>query len=172
MREAVAYSRSNDLKRALRAIDGALALRPNDPYYHELKGQILIDNRQAAASVGSYRRAVSLAPKHALILAGYGRALLAAGQPRAAVSALEQSRSRDQQNPRALRDLGQAYAQTGQPGMASAVTAERYALTGRLETAGTHAKRAMGLLPRGSAPWRRAQDVLLAYEQSQKRKRR
>jgi predicted Zn-dependent protease len=68
--------------------------------------------------------------------------------------------------------MSQAYAKTGQNGMAALVTAERYALVGRLDDAGLHAKRATALLPRGSATWRRAQDVLLAYEQSQKRKRR
>jgi predicted Zn-dependent protease len=52
------------------------------------------------------------------------------------------------------------------------VTAERYALQGRLDDAGLHAKRATALLPTGSPGWRRAQDVLVAYERSQKRKRR
>ena len=172
MREAAAYSRQNKLSRALKAIDSAIKLRPNDPYLHDLKGQILIDNRQAGAAVGSYRRAQALAPRDALISAGLGRALLAAKQPKAARAALEQSRDRDTQNPRMLRDLAQAYAQTGQPGMASLVTAERYALLGRLKDAGVHAKRASGLLPRGSGAWRRAQDVLIAYERTEKRKKR
>jgi predicted Zn-dependent protease len=52
--------------------------------------------------------------------------------------------------------------------MASLVTAERYALTGRMKDAGIHAKRAAGLLPRGSAGWQRAQDVLSAAETAEK----
>ena len=172
IREAAAYSRQNNLKRALRSIDSAIALRPKDPYLYELKGQILIDNRQAAAAVASYQRAVALAPREALIGAGLGRALLAAKQPKSALSALETARSRDAQNPRLMRDLATAYAQTGQAGQASLITAERYALLGRIDDAGVHAKRASGLLPEGSGAWRRAQDVLIAYEQSKKRKKR
>ena len=85
---------------------------------------------------------------------------------------MERSRNLDFRNALVLRDMSQAYAKTGQNGMAALVTAERYALSGRFEDAGLHAKRAVALLPRGSATWRRAQDVLLAYEQIQKRKRR
>ncbi|AXI46921.1 hypothetical protein C1J03_13345 [Sulfitobacter sp. SK012] len=42
--------------------------------------------------------------------------------------------------------------------------------SGRLKDAGTHAKRASGPLPRGSGPWQRAQDVLIASERAAKRK--
>jgi predicted Zn-dependent protease len=70
-----------------------------------------------------------------------------------------------------LRDLSVAYAQSKQPGMAALVTAERYALRGRLKDAGIHAKRATGLLPRGSGPWQRAQDVLIASERAAKKRK-
>ena len=69
-----------------------------------------------------------------------------------------------------MRDLAVAYARTGNPGMASLATAERYALLGRFEDAGIHAKRAVGLLPRGSAGWNRAQDVLDAAKTAGKRR--
>ena len=80
------------------------------------------------------------------------------------MSALERARDRDARDPRLLRDLAVAYARAGQTGMASVTTAERYALLGQLENAGIHAKRATGLLPRGSAGWRRADDILNAAE--------
>jgi predicted Zn-dependent protease len=107
----------------------------------------------------------------AQILGGLGRAQLAAGQPKAALATLEAARTRDFGDARVLRDLGQAYAQTGQTGMASVAVAERYALLGRLDDAVIHAERAMGLLPRGSVGWRRAEDVFIAYEQDKKRRR-
>ena len=65
---------------------------------------------------------------------------------------------------RVLRDLGGAYAQLGNAGMASLLTAERYALLGRPKDATIHAKRAFDLLKRGSPGWQRAQDVLFASE--------
>lgn len=170
MREAVAFHRQNNLKKSLVALNGALAQRPNDAYYYELKGQILMENRRWSEALTSYRQAVDLAPSEALILGGYGRALLAAGQPKQAIQAMEKARARDFRDARLLRDMSLAYAKTGRTGMAALVTAERYALQGRMDDAGRHAKRASALLPRGSATWRRAQDVLIAAEQYQKRK--
>jgi len=168
MREAVAYHRRSDLARAAGAIDRAIAARPNDPYYHELKGQIMIESRRFDAAVAAYGKAASLAPENALILGAYGRALLAAERVRDAVTYLERAHARDGRDPRVLRDLAQAHARLGNRGMASLMTAERYAMAGRLPDAGIHAKRASDLLPRGSTGWRRAQDVLAAAERAAK----
>ena len=169
MRQAVAYHRQSNLSRALKAIDGALAIRQGDPYLMELKGQILLESRRFDAAVQVYRAAANRAPREPLILGGLGRALLAAGQPKAALKALEAARGRDFSDTRILRDLAVAYAQTGRNPMASVVTAERYALQGRMKDAAIHAKRAVDTLPRGSGPWQRAQDVLSASERAARR---
>ncbi|WP_246149580.1 M48 family metalloprotease [Tritonibacter litoralis] len=172
MREAIAYHRNNKLQKALASIDGALRLRPKDGFYLELRGQFLMENRRWGDAMATYQRAAQFSPNNPLILASLGRAQLAANQPRAALKTLEKARSIDFRNNSLLRDMAQAYAKTGQNGMASLVTAERYALRGRLGDAGIHAKRASGLLPTGSAAWRRAQDVLIAAERFEKRKKR
>ncbi|MCP5114953.1 MAG: hypothetical protein GY953_29335 [bacterium] len=44
--------------------------------------------------------------------------------------------------------------------MASLATAERYALIGRTKDAVSLARRAAGILPKGSPGWLRAQDIL------------
>lgn len=171
MRQAIAHHRQADLRRALAAIDGALRLRPQDAYLHELRGQILMEGRQIKPAVAAYARATNLDPKNALILGSYGRALLADGQVNKAVQFLEAARSRDGRDPRLLRDLAQANAHLGNNGMASVVTAERYAMVGRLKDAKLHAERASALLPRGSAAWQRAQDVIFAAEAEEKRRK-
>ncbi len=171
MREAIAHHRNADLPRALAAINRALEIRPDDPYYHELKGQILFESRRFAEAAKAYARATSLAPRDALILGALGRALLAAGKPREAIAHLERSYARDGRDARVLRDLAQAHARLGNPGRAALATAERYAMSGHLLDAGIHAKRAADLLPRGSPGWRRAQDILLAAERAGKTKR-
>ena len=169
MREAVARHRQSDTEGALRAIDRAIAMRGNDPYYMELKGQILLESRRFGDAVRTYQAAANGASREPLILAGLGRALLAVDQPGEALRALEAARGRDPSDARMLRDMAVAYAKTGQPGMASVVTAERYALQGRFEDAELHAERAEAQLPRGSGPWQRAQDVLSAAERAQER---
>ncbi|MEX0308649.1 MAG: M48 family metalloprotease [Tateyamaria sp.] len=172
MREAAARHRNSQTRQAVAAIDRAIALRPQDPFLYDLKGQILMESRQFAAAANTHGRAVQLRPNDALLQAGYGRALLASGNTSAALRALERARQIDFRDGSMLRDLSVAYAKSGQRGMASLITAERYALRGRLEDAGIHAKRATGLLAEGSGPWQRAQDVLLASERAEKRKKR
>lgn len=171
MRQAIAYHRSLDFANARSTIDRAIAARPDDPYLYELKGQILIESRRAEAARTAYARAVELAPTDALILSGYGRALLATGQPREALDILERARARDYRDTRMMRNLALAYSETGRPGMAAMVTAERYALMGRMDDALIHAKRAIGLLPEGSTGWQRAEDVLVAAKRAERRKR-
>ncbi|MFD0857939.1 M48 family metalloprotease [Roseovarius aquimarinus] len=162
MQQAVAWHRQSNLGKSMAAMDRAIAARPNDPFYQELRGQILMENRQFDAALNAYARAVNLAPDHPLILGSYGRALVAQGQYAKALQVLEKARSRDGRDARVMRDLAVAYAKSGQNGMASLVTAERYAMSGRLEDAEIHAARASGLLPNGSGGWQRAQDVLSA----------
>lgn len=169
MRKAVAYHRQSNLTRALSNIDAAIATRPKDPFLRELKGQILLESRRPSEAVAVYSAAARLAPREALILGGLGRAHLAAGNPSEALRVLEKARGRDYRDTRILRDLAVAYAKTGQNAMASLVTAERYALQGRLNDAAIHATRAEGALPRGSGPWKRAQDVLSAAQSARRR---
>ncbi|MEY8882754.1 M48 family metalloprotease [Donghicola sp. XS_ASV15] len=171
MREAVAYHRQPNARKAIATIDKLASARPQDPFVHELRGQILLESRNFSPATNAYGRAVKLAPNDPLILGGYGRSLLAldtADSNKRALAALEKARRIDRYSAGVLRDLGMAYARAGQNGMASLVTAERYALRGRLNDAALHAKRAEGLLPRGSAPWQRAQDVLTAAKAAPK----
>ena len=89
IREAVARNRNSNAKGALKAVNAAIAQRPNDPFLHDLKGEILMDARQFKAAVAAQAKAVKLAPRDGLIQAGYGRALLATDNVKAAKAALE-----------------------------------------------------------------------------------
>lgn len=169
---AVAHHQAHQTEDALAAIDQLIARRPEDPYAQEVRAWILLEARQFAASAEAYERAVALAPNEPLFLSGYGQALLALDTDQsnaAALEVLEKSRARDPLNAGVLRDLGLAYARAGNNGMASVATAERYALSGQLQDAALHAKRASGLLPQGSPGWRRAQDIMLAAKTQKKR---
>lgn len=172
IRKAIAWHRSGKGTDALKAMVGLIAASPNDPYLHELHGQILLERKQFNAALAAYGKAVKLAPRNALIVGQYGHALLVSGNPKAALPYLERSANLEQRDARVLRDLGGAYAQLGNAGMASLLTSERYALLGRPKDATIHAKRALGLLNRGSPGWQRAQDVLLASESAANSRRK
>ena len=175
LRRAIAYHKTPNPKKALAELNKLLKLRPKDPFYSELKGQILLESRNAKAAVSYYKRAASLAPNEALILAGLGRALVAVDTKASIAEALRvltRARGRDAGDPVMLRNLALAHAKSGQNGMASVATAERYAVLGRFKDAEIHAKRAEGALPRGSSGWLRAQDVLSAAASAPKKRRR
>ncbi|MBE1292615.1 MAG: tetratricopeptide repeat protein [Rhodobacteraceae bacterium] len=170
MRLAVAYHRQQNAAKAVSHINQALEVRPNDPYYYELKGQILLENRQFQNAVTAYKKAADLAPSNALILGGLGRSLLTVNRPKEALTYLEAARARDFRDANVLRDLGSAYAQTGQHGMASLLAAERHALANRLDDAEIHARRAMARLPQGSNAYRRADDIARAAKRRKDKK--
>ncbi|MEM9049202.1 MAG: M48 family metalloprotease [Pseudomonadota bacterium] len=167
VRRAVALHRTPDPAGALREMQRLLALKPNDAYYQELMGQILMESARLRESVPYYRRALALAPHEPLIRAGLGRALVALDDNAVnseAITLLERALREDPGNVPALRDLGLAYARAGREGDAAVVTAERFALMRRFQDVAIHAKRAMALLPRGSPGWLKAQDLLLVSE--------
>lgn len=170
MRLAVAYHRQQNTAKAVSHINQALETRPDDPYYYELKAQILLESRQFQNAVTAYRKAADLAPSNALILGGLGRALLTVNRPKEALQYLEAARARDFRDARVLRDLGSAYAQTNQHGMASLLAAERYALANRLDDAEIHARRAMARLPQGSSAFNRADDIARAAKRRKDKK--
>ncbi len=154
---------------ALVEVDRLIALRPNDPYYWELKGQILFENGRAADAVGPYRKASELAPREPLIRGSLGRALLALNDRNAdaeALAALEDATREDPGEIAILRDLALAYARDGQEGRAALATAERYALQGSARDTFRHASRALDLLPVGSPGWLKADDIRAVAERS------
>lgn len=172
MRKAIAWHRSGHGDKAVSTLQSLLKARPKDPFLRELLGQVLLERQQYGAAVSAYKSAVDHAPRNALILGQYGHALLVSGNPKAALPQLERSLQRDRRDARVLRDLGGAYARLGNRGMASLMTAERYALQGRMKDAGIQAKRASATLKRGSPGWQRAQDVLLAADADQSSRRK
>ena len=166
MRRAVALHRKPDQKAAIATINQLVATRPNDPYYAELQGQILLESRQFTAAVAAYRRAAAKLPREAQVQAGLGRALLATGDATAAVKALDAARAREPWDAGTLRFLAQAYAQTGNQGMATLTASEARLLSGDPKAALPLAKRAAAALGHGSVGWRRAQDVIDASEKA------
>ena len=80
---AISAYRHSDLRAAVAQIEQLIAAQPNNPYFHELKGQALVENGRAAEAIAPLRRAVSLAPQPALIQIMLGQALVATGDPAA-----------------------------------------------------------------------------------------
>ncbi len=172
---AIAYYRHlSELGRALDLIDSLIAERPDDPYFHELKGQILFENGRVAEAVEPYRRAVALLPEAPLLRIGLAHVLIETGDDAvlaAAAKHLEAALRRDRDNRSAWRFLSIAYGRADKPGLSALASAERALLGGSFAEAVSFATRAAARLPFGSPGQLRAEDVRSAAESALKRKK-
>lgn len=160
---AVASYRGGNLQVAGPIMDELVAAQPNNPYFHELKGQALLERGHPRESLPSYRRALQLSAGNPLIRSALGRAMVAT-EDRAmldeAVRELERSSVQDPDAPDTYRFLGIAYGRKGDEGRASLATAQGYFVLGAYPLAKRSAARAQALLPRGSPGWVRADDIV------------
>ena len=67
------------LGEALQAIDGLIATQPANPYFQELKGQVLMESGRAQAGLPYLRKAVAMASNATPISVLLGHALVGAG---------------------------------------------------------------------------------------------
>jgi predicted Zn-dependent protease len=171
---AVALYRTGALGSALLTIDGLLKEHPNDPYFHELRGQMLFDNGRVNEAVPSYRRAVQLLPATGIIKVDFARVLIESNKPendREAIRNLELAATQGESGNFELWRLeAAAYSRMNNRGMTSLARAEMAVLRGNRAEAQAHAAAAEHALPRGTPAWQRAQD-LTAYIDSRPRKR-
>jgi predicted Zn-dependent protease len=158
-RAVLAY-KSGRLSEALSAIDALLREQPGNAYFHELKGQALLESGRAREAVGPLRQAVALSPNGAPIRAMLGQALLAVGETDAAIRELSTAAAREPESPEPFRYLSMAYGRKGDIGQAELAAAQGFFNVGDLKNAQTQASRAMTKLSAGSAAYRKAEDIL------------
>lgn len=169
---AFAYHKSNDLQSALAEVDSLIAERPDDPYFHELKAQILFERGQAAEAIKSYELAVRGAPGSALIRTDLARAQMALEDPRwleHAIYNLRLAVAAERTYAFAWRQLGIAYGRAGKVGESSWALAEEAALRNKWSEAAFHAGKAKTLLPMGSPEWLQAQDIASQAERKNRK---
>lgn len=161
---AYAWHKSAHPDRALNEVAALVRSAPDDPYFLELEGQVLLESGRPADAVAPLRRAVAGTAQQPLIAALFGHALIATedeGNYPEAETVLRAAVNRDNDNPFAWYQLGIVYAHNGDEPRAALATAERYVLTGQAGLALASAETAMAGLPDGTPDWLRAQDIAL-----------
>ncbi len=78
---AISAYRFSDMRGAVAQIDGLIKAQPNNPYFHELKGQALMESGKGAEAIAPLRQAVALAPNARLIRAMLAQALVTSNNP-------------------------------------------------------------------------------------------
>ncbi|MDX9860200.1 MAG: M48 family metalloprotease [Rhodospirillales bacterium] len=162
---AIAYYKVPDLEKALPLIDQLIAEQPTDPYFHEMKGQMLFENRRAAEAIPSYEAAVRLLPSAPLLRLDLARIQLEMNDPVLLDAAIENLRIAQQAEPSSSwiwRNLAIAYGRKGDKGLSTLALAEEAYFRGNLREAREYAKRAEKLLPADSTAALQAQDILHA----------
>ncbi|HEX9954552.1 MAG TPA: M48 family metalloprotease [Allosphingosinicella sp.] len=161
---AYAWHKTAYPERALGEIDSLLVSTPDDPYFLELRGQVLLESGRPAEALQSLRSAVARAPDQPLIAALLGHALIATEKPEnfeEAKTVLRTAIGRDNSNPFAWYQLGIVYDREGDQGRAALATAERYNLENQPKLALANAEQALAAIPTGSRDWLRAQDIAM-----------
>ncbi len=165
---AIALYRVPELDRAVAEIDRLIADHPDDPYFHELKGQMLFENGRIDAAIAPYRQAVALKPVP-LLRIGLARALIESGggeAGREAIGQLKTALGGEPRNAGAWRLLGIAQGRAGEEGEASLSLAEWALLSGKDDDARLHARRAEHRIGPNDPGWLQLQDILRAIEES------
>ena len=161
---AYAYHKDALVDEALAEADGLLAIDPQDPYFLELKGQILLESGRPLEALPPLKQATELTYHQPLIATMYGHALIAtddASQLGEAERVLRAALARDRLNPFAWYQLGVVYAAKGDQPRARLASAEQQVMTRRYPDAIRSAQVAEAGLDPGSPDWIRAQDIAL-----------
>jgi len=163
---AIINYRTGGTAQAVRAVDALIAQAPNYPYFHELKGQILLESGRAQEAAAPLRQAVALAPKSGLIRIMLGHALLQtgnAGQLEEAIANLTTGLNSEPLASDGYRHLATAYQRQGRVAEAELASAEGLLIDGDIESAKNFARRAQAKFSRGSPGWLKADDII-GYE--------
>lgn len=162
---AIAWYRDGQTERALAAVDVLLAEQPENPYFWELKGQILFEEGRPAEAIGAHQRSVELKPDAPLLRINLAHAMIETRDPARldqAVDQLKRATTLEKDNTLGWRLLSQAYASQGKEGEARLASAEMYFAMGAEQQATQFALRARDMLEPGSAEWTRAMDIVFA----------
>jgi predicted Zn-dependent protease len=162
---AIAWYRDGQTDRALAAVDAFLTEQPGNPYFWELKGQILFEEGRPAEAIGAHQRSVEIKPDAPLLRINLAHALIETHDPSKldeAVNQLKRATALERDNTMGWRLLSQAYASQNKEGEARLASAEMYFAMGAEQQATQFALRARDMLTPGTAEWTRAMDIVFA----------
>lgn len=166
---AVAAYRQNQIPEALKAVDSLIYREPKNPYFHELKGQMLRDFGRVDEALPAYEKAVSLAPQSGLIRADLAHVMIeTAGQSQTrlqkALDHLNTALKAEPRSARIHRLMATALGRLGNDPAARLHLAEEAWLQRKIPYAKEQVQVALKGLPQGSRDWIRAKDLQSAIE--------
>ncbi|GEO80899.1 M48 family metalloprotease [Pararhodospirillum oryzae] len=169
---AIAHYRRSDLTQALPLIDALIAEFPRDPWFHEMRAQMLFEHQRLPEARLSYAEAARLAPTEPLLLTELAHVDTELGEPRLLEEARTMAKAAvgiEPDFPFAWRQLANAHGRLGDEGRAAYALAEMALAQGDPKAALEYAKRAQARLAPGTPEGLRLQDLIAEAERQQKR---
>ncbi|HEY7457343.1 MAG TPA: M48 family metalloprotease [Xanthobacteraceae bacterium] len=160
---AIAASRFGNVRDAVTSVDSLIAEHPDNAYFHELKGQILLESARAKDAIVPLRRAVAASHGSPLIRMMLGQALVQSGDPAVAeeaVAELRQALAKEPNAPLGYRQLAIALGRKGDRASADLASAQASFNEGDFNTARQLAARAQRVMPKGTPGWLKADDIV------------
>ena len=161
---AVAHFKGADLGSALQEIDSLIEDYPNNPYFYELKAQMLFESGRGKDSIAPAERALTLRPNAPLFQLALAQALLEQGQPKdvsRSVDLLKSALQKENDNGAVWYYLSQAYGKQGKDALAKYAVAEQAFSAGDMQRAMSFAERAQRDMKTSSPQYRRAADIVV-----------
>jgi predicted Zn-dependent protease len=162
---AIATYRHGDLRSAVAQIDALIQLQPANPYFHELRGQALLEGGKPAEAIAPLRKAVQLSNNAPLIEMLLGQALVASDNKAytdEAIAILRAAVARETEAPLGYSQLAMAYGRKGDYAQADLASAQAAYLRGDNKTARDLASRAKTRFAIGTPGWVKADDIVSA----------
>jgi predicted Zn-dependent protease len=159
---AIAYYRIPNLAKALPLIDGLIQEEPKNPWFYEMKGQMLFENAKVADAIAPYDEAVRLQPDTPLLRVELAQVQIESGRPelnKAALANLKEAVRFEDQDGNAWHFLAVAYGRENDIGMSALSLAEEAMTAGDRPLAIQQATRATQLLKPGTPGRIRAEDL-------------
>jgi predicted Zn-dependent protease len=163
---AVSLYRQNKIDNALSEIDALLDLEPRNPYFYELKGQMLVDFGRVEQGIDPLKQALKFRPQDGLLRTALAHAQIetANSEPlklNYAIKNLKIAQRAEPRSTRVHRLLATAYGRQNKPDYAKLHLAEEALLQNKKSYAKQQAKTALQTLPPESAAAIRAKDIIL-----------
>jgi predicted Zn-dependent protease len=174
----IAYYRKSQFDKAMPLVDSLLTDNPKDPFFWQIKGDMLLSRSKLDQAIDAYRQALKTLPNAPEILISMAHAMVeshVAAYSADCQAALKHALDIDPENPDAWDLLATSYADSNNAGMSAYAAAERAMLTGQFGDVARYSNQAEKLLEKGTPTWYRLQDIKVSAQnalEDMKKKRR